>query len=142
MTAEPSIETIARVFAEYFEPWRIRLTKRTLERRSRGHIQRAGWLIQYCFGKDERGEFLDFYASHRMTNDRHVRIREDGSMELLPIISTWSRWSNDPVELKKIREELTARNREVERMLIAKGFTLQTLNMAIGTGRAGVEEDE
>lgn len=54
--------------------------------RKRGKIVEAGWAIWYLFGEDERGEYLDYYASHRMTNDRHLRIREDGAEEYLPTV--------------------------------------------------------
>jgi len=39
-------------------------------------------------GKGRGAEYLDYYASHRMTNDRHIRLREDGSEEHLPMVST------------------------------------------------------
>ena len=40
--------------------------------------------IWHLFGSDDRGGYLEYYASHRMTDDRHVRLREDGSVEHLP----------------------------------------------------------
>jgi hypothetical protein len=32
------------------------------------------WAIWYLFGEDERDEHLDYYASHRMTDDQHARV--------------------------------------------------------------------
>lgn len=52
----------------------------------RGQIAKQGWTIKFLFGEDAKGKFLDYYASHRMTNDRHVRIRSDGSEEILPAL--------------------------------------------------------
>ena len=39
----------------------------------------AGWAISYVFGED----YLDYYAEHRMTNPRHVRIHAEGLCESL-----------------------------------------------------------
>lgn len=61
-------------FNDEFSPWDIRLPARDMKLQRRGRILDAGWAIWYLFGTDEKGEYLDYYASHRMTNDRHVRI--------------------------------------------------------------------
>jgi hypothetical protein len=70
------MDQIARVFAARFAHWGITLPAENLESRSSGHIQRSGWLIQFCFGRDEKDDYLDYYASHRMTDDDHVRVYE------------------------------------------------------------------
>jgi len=75
---------IEEAFADYFEHWGIRLPAEALQARQSGEIRSHGWAIQYQFGTNERGAFLDFYASHRMTNDRHLRIYESGRTEELP----------------------------------------------------------
>lgn len=75
-------------FAEHFAPWDIVLPKEHVQKRRRGKIVVAGWAIWYLFGSDERGEYLDYYAAHRMTSDEHVRIYESGEIESLPAIST------------------------------------------------------
>jgi hypothetical protein len=67
-----------------------------IEERRQGKLVAAGWAIWYLFGEDELGEYLDYYASHRMTNDRHIRIREDGTEECLPTVSTMRIISQDP----------------------------------------------
>lgn len=79
---------IERCFNDDFVPWGISLPPEHKRNRRRGKSVEAGWAIWYLFGSDEKGEYLDYYASPRMTNDRHLRIREDGFEEHLPIIST------------------------------------------------------
>lgn len=64
----------------------------------RGRIVEAGWAIWYAFGSDERGEYLDYDASHKMMGeDEHTRIREDGSVEVLDGTSL-ERLASDPEE--------------------------------------------
>lgn len=79
---------IERCFNNDFVSWGIILPPEHVRERKRGKIVEAGWAIWYLFGSDGRGEHLDYYVSHRMTNDRHLRIREDGTEEYLPIVST------------------------------------------------------
>ena len=45
---------IAETFAKHFKHWKISLPDEDLKNRRSGYIQNAGWLIQYCFGKDEK----------------------------------------------------------------------------------------
>ena len=82
----------------------------------------GGWAIWYLFGEDERGEHLDYYASHRMTDDRHVRIYESGEVERLPTINTFRLVSQDPEEDARLEAEYLDKNRRVARMLEEKGF--------------------
>ena len=65
---------IETVFNEAFAAWDIRLPEETIASKQRGKIVKAGWVIWYLFGSNEHGWYLDYYAAHRMTNDRHVRI--------------------------------------------------------------------
>ena len=94
----------------------------------------AGWLIQYCFGKDDNGEYLDYYAAHRMTEDCHVRIYQDGQVEQLPALYGIRIVKKDPEEDKRLEEEYYRHNREVTRMLARKGFTKFTINMFLHAG--------
>ena len=105
-----------------FARWGIALPPEHVRERRRGKIVASGWAIWYLFGEDERGEYLDYYASHRMTNDRHVRIRESGESESLPTISTFRIVSPDPEENARLEAEYLERNRRVGRMLEEKGF--------------------
>ena len=112
-------------FDEYFGQWDIQLPPDDVTARRAGRIVAAGWWIVYQFGKDDRGEYLDYYAAHRMTSDTHVRLREDGTRESLPALSEWCLTSKDPVENERLRREFVERNREVARMLDEKGFGLR-----------------
>ena len=78
--------------------------------------------IWYLFGSDENGEYLDYYASHRMTEDSYVRIYVDGHEEYLPEIVGMRLASEDPEEDARLEAEYYAENQRVARMLEAKGF--------------------
>lgn len=81
-----AVNRIGEVFNHTFAHWQISLPAGSIEAHQRGEIRGAGWTIRYLFGEDENGEYLDYYASHRMTNDRHVRIYANGSIEHLEAI--------------------------------------------------------
>ncbi len=112
-------------FNDGFAHWEIRLPPDAVGQRKRGKIARAGWAIWYLFGSDERGEYLDYYASHRMTDDRHVRIYADGHCEDLPTIREFRLFPDEPEEDARLEAEHYAENQRVARMLEQKGFGLQ-----------------
>jgi hypothetical protein len=116
--------TIDEVFAQHFETWHIRLPARDVAERRRGRIVCNGWAIWYLFGSDEQGQYLDYYAAHRMTSDAHVRIRPDGRCEHLPTLSSLRVASEDPIEDARLEAEFHAENQRVARLLEAKGFGL------------------
>jgi hypothetical protein len=72
------MRSIEERFRLAFAPWDIALPPEDVKERRRSKIVDSGWAIWYLFGSDERGGYLDYYASHRMTDDRHVRFREEG----------------------------------------------------------------
>jgi hypothetical protein len=57
-----------------------------------------------------------------MTDDRHVRIREDGPAEPLPTVETFRIASKDPEKDARLEAEYLEHNRRVGRMLEEKGF--------------------
>ncbi len=116
---------IQKRFREEFSHWNIELPEEDVRQRRRGKIVEQGWAIWYLFGSDERGEYLDYYASHRMTSDRHIRIREDGTEEYLPTVSSMRPASRDPEEDARLAAEHFAENRRVSRMLEEKGFGIE-----------------
>jgi hypothetical protein len=118
------MEKILSTFKETFSHWEIQLPAGSVANRSSGKIMKAGWCIWYLFGSDENGDYLDYYASHRMTDDRHVRIHIDGTCESLPAIETFRLCSEDPLEDKRLDDEFTSNNKKVSEMLQAKGFGL------------------
>lgn len=119
---------IAETFAAYFAPWGITLPEEALAGRRSGTIRTQGWTIQYRFDADEQGPFLDFYATHRMTNDRHVRIHASGRVEHL--LSYWEHLIYPPnatPEQKRLAEqEFNEYNRRVTNLLRMKGFLMET----------------
>jgi len=119
------MDEIERRFNQHFAHWGIRLPPGNVEQRRSGQILQAGWAIWYRFGEDMDGEYLDYYASHRMTEDEHVRLRDFGATEWLPAIVGMRLCSGDPVEEARLAEEHHARNAEVSRMLEEIGFGLQ-----------------
>jgi hypothetical protein len=134
MTWGDKMITIVDTFNRHFEHWNIKLHEEDVRNRSIGYIHEAGWLIQYCFGKDENGEYLDYYAAHRMTDDSHIRIHEDGKEESLPALDSIYLVSEDPVEAKRLKDEYYAHNREVSQILVDKGFDKFTINMYLHAG--------
>jgi hypothetical protein len=118
------VERIVEVFAKYFEQWDITLPKENLNNRSDGKIQAEGWTIKYLFDRDQRGEYMDFYATHRMTNDRHVRIRDDGQTQLLPSFMEFTVYSEDASSEERMQaeREYHEHNNHVEELLRKKGF--------------------
>lgn len=128
------MKSIADAFNKRFAHWKIKLPEENLKNGQSGYIQQAGRLIQYCFGEDENGEYMDYYAAHRMTDDSHLRIYADGREKALPTLNGRVLYSEDPVEAKRLEEEHDARNREVVEMLVEKGFTKFTINMCLSAG--------
>ena len=118
------MEKIASTFNEYFSNWNIRLPPDAVAQRQRGKIVQSGWAIWYLFGADEKGEYLDYYASHRMTGDEHVRIYSSGITENLPAIRGMRICSADPVEEARLEAAYIAGNQAVSKMLTEKGFGL------------------
>jgi hypothetical protein len=116
------MEKIEKRFNDEFSPWDIRLPEEDVTNRWRGKIIEAGWAIWYLFGSDERGEYVDYYASHRMTTDQHARIYANGNEEHLPVIESMRIVSRDPKEDARFEAEYFARNQRVSRMLEEKGF--------------------
>lgn len=116
-------EIVSKFNAE-FATSRISLSREQIAQRGRGKINKAGWAIWYLFGSDEKGEFLDYYAAHRMTNDRHERIRANGETEALPTIQDMRVCSSDPQEDARLETESLANDQEVHELLRRKGFGL------------------
>lgn len=76
---------IKEAFAAYFKDFAIHLPDDI--QASGGLIKQAGWNIRYAFGRDGGRSFLELYAINRMTNDRHLRIYDEGTVQTLPTVS-------------------------------------------------------
>ena len=119
------LPAIAAEFARYFATWEIRLPEEDLAARRGGSIRGAhGWRIQYLFGAHEQGEYLDFYALHRMTNPRHVRIYADGQTCNLPTIHEFMVFPSNATQAEKerVEREYFAHNHAITLLLREKGF--------------------
>jgi len=114
------MDSIEAAFAETFEPWDIQLPSGATASKAPGKITRAGWHIRYIFGED----YLDYYAEHRMTNPRHVRIHSDGRCESLEAPSDMHVVPRDADEAasRQAQEDFYAYNRRVYSDLRAKGL--------------------
>lgn len=76
-------DSIKRTFDETFARWGIVLPEEDAARRAGGSIGKAGWCINYRFGAEGGIEYVEYFASHRMTNDTLNRIYEDGREEVV-----------------------------------------------------------
>ncbi len=109
-------------FNKYFKRWEISLPNDIESRSQHGQIVDQGWTIKFLFGEDCQGKYLDFYAAHRMTNDRHVRIRSNGSEKTLPALDGMRIVYKDPEEDAKSQREWAERTSKTMQMLEEKGF--------------------
>ena len=71
------------IFEQRFANWEITLPERDLEQSLPGSIRKGGWTINYRFDTSEGEEYIEYYASHRMTNDTLNRIYADGKYEMV-----------------------------------------------------------
>lgn len=76
---------LAATFRGHFSQWDTTLPAQHVENRAAGSIHQAGWTIRCHFGIQDGREYLEYFASHRMTNDRLERIYEDGTSETLDV---------------------------------------------------------
>jgi len=136
-----NMNNIKKSFSKYFENWSIEISQNDINERKNGYINKSGWLIQYCFGNENDIEYLDYYASHRMTNDRHIRIYENGEIKNLPTLRESYLVDTpepEPIKSQKLKENgkeaFEKYNKEVSEMLINKGFNKFTINMTLNAG--------
>jgi hypothetical protein len=100
----------------------LRIPEEDIAARRGGKLLRGSTVVWYLFGKDERGEYLDYYAADRFSSDAHRRLYADGSEESLPAIREFRPWSDDPEVDQRLKAEYVAENRKVVELLAAKGF--------------------
>lgn len=73
---------IAEAFNNYFDTFPISIAVEDIVVGTRRTLRRDGWAITYRVDEDADGRpTLEFYATHRMTNDRHGVISADGQLE-------------------------------------------------------------
>lgn len=148
MSETTGMDRIESEFNGDFASWNIRLPPEAIASRQAGRFVASGWTIWYRFGSEDGAEYLDYYASHRMTNDRHVRLYADGRVQGLEAVIGMHVIPEDPKEAAQAQADFHARNREVRCRLDEKGFTLDgvvhpsvVINHYFLTGEAEAEED-
>lgn len=109
---------IAEAFNAYFDRFDIRILPEHVVVGIRRTIRADGWAITYRVDSDPAGmPTLEFYATHRMTNDRHVAIAADGSLDHLDAIKEFLIISGpDSVQ------EFHAHNDSIEERLRSRGL--------------------
>lgn len=117
MTRSPKgLDAVRAKFAEVFEPWGVTLPEDDARERRGGHLEQQGGSgsVRYVFGGDERGEYLEFYAFHRIWGDHHARIRESGELEGLAILQTgYPIDPDDPEVAARNQREMVEHNRKL-----------------------------
>lgn len=83
MLIDHSLRCIKQVFDTRYAAWNIVLPAEQVQAQRRGSIVQAGWTIQYHYVTDDQATYLDYFASHRLTNDTLNRIYADGREETL-----------------------------------------------------------
>lgn len=119
-------EQLRQAFNESFKRWQIELPPDATAPGAVWLIVSASWTVWTLFGAEDGREYLDYYAMHRMTDDRHVRLYANGESEDLPAIS--GMYVIPQGATKAEQAELKARhyahNQEVQRILDEKGFVM------------------
>jgi hypothetical protein len=116
---------IAEVFNRYFENFGIRIQPEHVRLGVRREIRQQGWRIRFRVDPDDDAGFpsLEFYATHRMTDDRHVRIRADGRVEELDAIrELFAYRADEPGSREAAEAEYLRHNRKVAEELRAAGL--------------------
>lgn len=128
--ANRPLSALQATFEKFFSHLNYQLPEADVLHRRRGQIGGEdgdfgyGHTVTYLFDKDAHGEYLDFYMSHRIAGDDHIRIYEDGSWENLDVISPFGpRISDDPVENERFRKGDQQEVERIRAILRAKGFS-------------------
>jgi len=115
------MDNIRAAFSNYFKPRQLTLPNPIPEK---GRIEEEGWYVGYALNKDETGaSCLDFFAEHRMTNSRCVRILQSG--ESIELESYWDELIYDSAiegDKERAEQEYREHNEKVSRILQEKGL--------------------
>lgn len=110
-------------FAVYFATWGICLPEDAVQLEDPGIIQQDGWTIRYLFGSDAEGSYLEFYATHRMTNDRRARIYSSGETRDLEALEAMYGFDPKiPGDKERAARENRRRNTRITKELEARGL--------------------
>ena len=123
-------ERIATSFNRYFASFNVRIRPEDVVVGACGTVveqpshrwPRPSWCVNYRVDADDDGlPCLEFYATSRMTNDRHVRIRADGRGEELEAVEDMFSYGSDDSK-QAAYAEFERRNREIADQLRARGL--------------------
>lgn len=121
-------EQLRQRFNRCYAHWGIELPADAMSPCKVWLIVQQGWTIwtRFDIGAGGDRERLDYYAMHRMTDDRHVRLHAGGEEENLPVIVSCYVTPQDATEpeLEALRAEYFSRNQAVEKLLEEKGFVM------------------
>jgi len=110
---------IAASFNDYFGTFGIFIAPEDVIIGSRRTIRHdSGWVITYRVDPDAAGAVsLEFYATHRRTNDRHARITADGRGEHLEALREIVILNSDNAV-----DDFESSNAGIERRLLERGL--------------------
>jgi len=112
---------IREAFAAYFKGQAIQLPAELL--RSGGVVKKGGWDIRYILSEDRERKHMELYAMHRMTNDRHLKIYDDGTVETLRAVSDGVSFKPDvPGDRERAEQERKAKDEPLIADLRQKGL--------------------
>jgi hypothetical protein len=121
-------EQLRQRFNRAFAHWRMELPADAMPPGLVWLIAQRGWTIwtRFDIGTEDGRERLDYYAMHRMTNDRHVRLYADGEEEGLPAMAEGYVIPRGATvaEREEVRDKHFAHNQAVEKLLEEKGFVM------------------
>ncbi len=122
------LEQLRQRFNRTFAHWGIELPVDALSPGVIWLIAQRGWSIwtRLDIDPEDGRERLDYYAMHRMTSDRHVRLYADGGEENLPAMAGGYVTSQGATvaEREEVRDKHLAYNQAVEKLLEEKGFVM------------------
>ena len=101
------MQTIQQIFDKKFAHWEIVLPADSLVEKPRGSLNGRGWTINYQLGSKAGILYLEYFTSHRMSNDALNRIYADGREELVGYCQEFYR-AND----EQARQARRRHNRE------------------------------
>jgi hypothetical protein len=121
-------EQLRQRFNRVFAHWTIELPIDAMSPGAVWHIVQRGWTIWTLFdiGAEDGQERLDYYAMHRMTNDRHVRLYANGEEEYLPAMEEGYVIPQGATvaEREAARDKHCGYNQAVEKLLEERGFVM------------------
>jgi hypothetical protein len=111
-------------FERYFKNWDIHLPEDLPLGRPSEIQNERGWGIRVRIDEEGDEVVLEVYAGHRMTNDRHFRVHQDGRLEYLEALPDFvvipAGSSEDEQAL--IRQDQANDNRRIRQAMQERGL--------------------